>query len=69
MNGQQRFLHRLTELICHPRPAERTQANPAPNPAHHRHVFDTDNGGDVDMRGGLWIIYCACGSGRLFGSW
>jgi hypothetical protein len=69
MNSLLRYLPRTPELTRHPRPTERPTAAPVPTVTLHRHVFDTANGGEVDMRHGLWIIRCACGSGRLFGSW
>jgi hypothetical protein len=69
MNSPQRFLQRVIRQTRQHRRTERPTAAPAPAVAVHRHVFDTANGGDVDMRHGLWIIRCACGSGRLFGNW
>lgn len=63
MNSARRFLRRITRQSPLRRPT------PVPTVTLHRHLYDTANGGIVDMRHGLWIIRCACGSGRLFGSW
>jgi hypothetical protein len=69
MNSARRFLRRITRQSPLRRPTERHTPAPVPTVTLHRHVYDTANGGIVDMRHGLWIIRCACGSGRLFGSW
>ncbi len=69
MTSPLRYLHRVVVQTRHPGRPGRAVPPRVAAVAPHRHVFDTANGGEVDMLRGLWIIRCACGSGRLFGKW